>query len=227
MANQTNKEFDKNEVLSRGENFFEKHANLIFYIVIGIIIVAFGVWAYIEYVAKPKAEHAYEALYQAEDTFMMNGDSAVLETAGVSDQGVLNVIKKYSGTKAARLAHLYAGISYYDLGKYEEAISELKKYNANDKMVSPSALRLIGDCYVELDRFDEAIEAFTKAARQADNNVVSPGCLMKAARVYEHIEKADKALELYKEVKEKYYDSPEATEVLADIARIEGISVEK
>lgn len=223
MAKKTIKEQETSEILSQGEHFFEKHANLIFYIVLGIIIVAFGVWAYIQYVAKPRTESAYESLYTAEDSFIMQEDSTVLATAGVSDQGVLEVTKKYSGTKAAKLAHLYAGVAYYDLGQYEKAITELKKYNANDKLVSPSVLRLLGDCSVQLDRFEEAIDYFTKAADRANNPVISPGCLIKAARVYEHLQKPSEALKLYKKVKDQYYDAPEATSVLADITRLEGV----
>lgn len=222
MAMKANKEQETGEVLSRGEHFFEKHANLIFYIVLGLIIIAFGVWAYIQYVAKPRTESAYEALYSAEDNFIMGEDSTVLSTTGISDQGVMSVAKDYKSTKAATLAHLYAGVANYDLGKYQEALQELKKYSAKDQLVSPSILRLMGDCCVQLDRFEEAIDYFKKAADKADNPVVSPGCLIKAARVYEHMQKTDKALGLYKEVKDKYYDSPEATSVLADITRIEG-----
>lgn len=56
----------------------------------------------------------------------MGEDSTVLSTAGISDQGVLSVAKDYKGTKAATLAHLYAGVANYDLGKYQEALQELK-----------------------------------------------------------------------------------------------------
>lgn len=224
MAKKNNKEQEIGDVLSKGERFFEKHSNLIFYIGLGIVIAAFGVWAYIEYVAKPRQQTAYEEIFSAEDSFIRGQDSLVLASGGVSENGVLSVAKKYSGTKAGDLAHLYAGISYYDLGQYENAISELKKYNSKDLMVSASVLRMIGDCYVQLDKLDEAVGYFRNAADKAANEVISPECLIKAARVYESQQEYLKALELYKEVKDKYYTAPEAKTVEADIIRLEAIA---
>lgn len=59
----------------------------------------------------------------------------------------------------------------------------------------------MGDCCVQLDRFEEAIDYFKKAADKADNPVVSPGCLIKAARVYEHMQKQIKLLGFIKRLK--------------------------
>lgn len=222
MAKNTHNEHEASEVLSRGEHFFEKNANLIFYIALGVIIVAFGIWAYLKYVQAPRADKAYEAIYSAEENFINRQDSAILVASGLSNESLLDVAKKYKGTKASNLSHVYAGIAYYDMGQYEKALDELKKYKGKDKMVAPSVVRLMGDCSVQLNKLDEAINYFVKAASRADNDVVSPGCLIKAARVYEQQNKVDKALALYREVKDKYYTSPEATQVLADITRLEG-----
>lgn len=221
MANQKSKENGAQEALSRGEKFFEKNANLLLWILLGIVIVAFGVWAYVQYVRKPRIERANEALYVAEDQFISGGDSTVLKSEGLTDQGVLAVIDKYSGTKAANLSHLYAGIAYYDMGKYEEALNHLKKFKAKDEMLAPSSIRMMGDCCVQLDKLDEAVKYFEEAASKANNEVISPLCLIKAAHVYETQQKYDKALAAYKTVRDKYYTSSEALQVEADIARVE------
>ena len=48
---------------------------------------------------------------------------------------------------------------------------------------------------------------------------ISPSCLIKAGHVYEKLGKYDKAIALYNEVKTKYYTTPEAESVEADLLR--------
>lgn len=220
MSKEKEKDIDAAELISRGEKFAERYANVIIYCVLGVIVVAFGVWAYIQYVAKPREAKASAELFRSEERFILGEDSTVLQASGVSEEGVLRIIKEYSSTDAANLGHVYAGIAYYDLGKYEEALAELKKFSAKDQMVAPSIVRLMGDCSVELDRLDEAIKYFEKAASMADNDVVSPGCLIKAARVYEAQKKFDKAIAAYQEIVDKYYTAAEVEQVKADIQRL-------
>lgn len=209
------------EAISRGEQFFEKYSKQILFAVLGILVVAIGVWAYINYVKKPRQEKATAALVVAEDKFIQGESESVLKTEGLEDHGVLAVNEKYAGTAAANLGHMYAGIAYYDMGKWQEALDELNKFSAKDEMLAPSIVRLMGDCCVQLDKLDEAIGYFEKAAKMADNPVVSPGALLKAARVYETQGKSDKALACYKQIKEQYYDSEEVRYAEANIARLE------
>ena len=78
---------------------------------------------------------------------------------------------------------------------------------------------MIGDCYVQLGKLEEAVKAYESAAKQASSEAISPSCLIKAGHVYEKLGKADKAIAAYKEVKEKYYNTPEAQTVEADLMR--------
>ena len=221
MSNEKEKEIDDAEIISRGERFAERYANVVIYCVLGVIVIAFGIWAYIQYVSKPREAKASAELYRSEDRFILGEDSTVLQAKGVSEEGVLRIIKEYSSTDAANISHVYAGIAYYDLGKYEEALVELKKFSAKDQMVAPSVIRLMGDCSVELDRLDDAIKYFEKAASMANNDVVSPGCLIKAARVYEVQKNYAKATAAYQKVVDEYYNSAEVNQAKADIQRLQ------
>ena len=224
MESKKEKETTAGEVISRGEQFAERYSKPIMYGVLGVIVVAFGIWAYIQYVSKPRAAKASAELFRSEEQFIMGADSAVLKVSGVSEEGVLRIIDEYSGTAAANLSHLYAGIAYYDLGKYQEALDELKKFDAKDKMVAPSVVRLMGDCMIELDKLDEAVTYFEKAASLADNDVVSPGCLQKAARVYEVQKKYDNAIAAYEKIVDKYYTASEVDQAEADIVRVKALA---
>lgn len=68
--------------------------------------------------------------------------------------------ERASKTKSAELAHLYAGIAYFDQGQYEDALKELKKYSSKDPLVGPSVLGLLGDRCVELNKYDDAVKYF-------------------------------------------------------------------
>ena len=209
------------EIVSRSEQFIEKYSKTIIWCVLGVIVLGVGIWLYIDKVVKPRSDKAAEHLYAAEEQFMAGADSAALNAPAAGAMGLLEIADKYSSTDAGKLAHAYAGIIYYDEGKYEEAIRELKEFKAKEKMVAPSITRLIGDCYVELGKYDEAAKYFMDAAKAADNPVVSPSCLIKAGHVYEELGQYDKALKAYKEIQDKYYTAPESESIEASIIRVE------
>ena len=209
------------EIVSRSEQFIEKYSKTIIWCVLGVIVLGVGIWLYIDQVVKPRGDKAAAQLYLAEEQFMAGADSAALNAPAAGAMGLLEIADKYSSTDAGKLAHAYAGIIYYDEGKYEEAIRELKTFKAKEKMVAPSITRLIGDCYVELGQYDKAAKCFMDAAKAADNPVVSPSCLIKAGHVYEELGQYDKALNAYKEIQDKYYTAPESESIEASIVRVE------
>ena len=209
------------EIVSRSEQFIEKYSKTIIWCVLGVIVLGVGIWLYIDKVVKPRGDKAAEHLYAAEEQFMAGADSAALNAPAAGAMGLLEIADKYSSTDAGKLAHAYAGIIYYDEGKYEEAIRELKEFKAKEKMVAPSITRLIGDCYVELGKYEEAAKYFMDAAKAADNPVISPSWLIKAGHVYEELGKYDQALKAYKEIQDKYYTAPESESSEASIIRVE------
>lgn len=203
----------------RTELFFEKYLKQI---LIGVGVVVLAILAYFGYnkfVAEPAAEKASVALFKAEDRFINGQDSLALQGEGVTAKGLEAIIKEHSGTDAANLAEAYKGIALYDAGKYQEAIDALARFKSEDKYVAPSLKRLIGDAYSELGKYQEAANAYEEAGKLADNDAITPSCLLKAGHAYEKLGNKAKAVELYQSIKEKYYASPEAESVEADIIR--------
>ena len=153
--------------------------------------------------------------YFAKDSFnlALNGDGNYL--------GFLDIIEEYSITKSANLANYYSGISYLQLGQFENAIEYLKQFESDDKMIAPIAYGAIGDAYVELNNFDDALVFYNKAVNTSENNFTTPIYLMKVSFVHKQNEDYKKALETYKKIEKDFPNTSEGRQVSKYIAQIE------
>jgi tetratricopeptide (TPR) repeat protein len=119
--------------------------------------------------------------------------------------GVLYVMNTYSGTKAANLCKYYAGVSYLKMGDFNNAVKYLKDFSTDAKQIQLMAYGCLGDAYSELNKKDDAVASYKKAAgtfEQDETN--SAEYLFRAALLEETNGKTKEALELYKEIKEKF-----------------------
>jgi tetratricopeptide (TPR) repeat protein len=174
---------------------------------IGLVIIALAIggwFAYVQFIKKPNEEKAAEVIYKAQEYFAIDSSKLVLDGDG-SSKGVLYVIKNYSGTKAANLAHFYAGVSYLKLGDFTKAVEHLKDFSTDAKQIQMVAYGSLADAYSELNKKDEAIENYKKAAAafEKDENG-SAEYLFRAALLSETSGKTKEAVDLYKEIKEKF-----------------------
>ena len=183
-------------------------------IVIGVIlVVAAFVLSYLFIYKNPHVEKAFEA-YNGVETQALN-DS-------VAAQQYMEVADKYSGDAAGKLAALSAGETLYNQGRYEEAAEYLKKFSSKDDLLESNALVLTGDCYVNLQNYDEALKYFQKAIRKANGNQqIVPRVLLKEANVYDAQGNFGKALECYQQLKNNFpgFQLGNGMEVDAYIAR--------
>ena len=208
------------EAVSRSEAFFNKNGKIVTFVVVGVVALIAACMAVSIWVIKPREQKAAEALFVGEKYFQ-NGD---YETALNGDQneyaGFEAVADEYSGTKAANLAKAYAGLSLAKLGRYEEAIPMLEDFKGGDKMVGPSVLAALGNCYAQVGNDALAASTLVKAAHKADNNLLSPAYLIQAGQIYEKLGKKSDALKAYQEVKDNYYGSFQAMDIEKYIERV-------
>ena len=197
-------EQELNETIAKVQGFWQKFQTP-FLIVLAVIVLGGGGWyAYNEYVAKPKEEKAADALYKAQLYFGVDSSRLVLNGDGQA-KGVLYVINSFSGTKAANLAKFYAGVSYLHLGEFQNAVKYLKDFSTDAKQIQLLAYGNLGDAYSELNKKEDAVDSYKKAASifETDENN-SAEYLFRAALLSETAGKTKDALELYKELKEKF-----------------------
>lgn len=206
--------------LTSTEHFIEQNQKTITLAIIVIVVVVGGFLGYKRFIASPKEKEAQSQMFAAEQFFERDSFNLALKGDG-NYLGFIEIIDQYGSTKSAKLARYYSGISYLKLGKFQEAIDQLKKFSLKDDMVSPIAQGAIGDAYSELSQYDKAVSYYLKAARMKPNDFVTPIYLMKAAELLESNKEYKKALDLYKEIQKDYPDSDEGRKIEKYIGRAE------
>lgn len=208
------------EQLTKSEAFIEKNLKTILLVIAAVIVVVAGIFIYRNHMANVELE-AQNAIAKSQTAFAQDQFEQALNGDGANDLGFLKVIDKYSGTKTANLAKLYAAICYANTDKVAEAIKMFEDFDArDDQMVSPAALAALGNCYVKNGDSQKGAETLVKAAQKADNDAVSPLALRQAGEIYESLNQPEKALELYQQIKDKYFRSPLAGEIDKYIERV-------
>ncbi|MDR1937760.1 MAG: CDC27 family protein [Tannerellaceae bacterium] len=213
------KELEVGEIVSRSEQFIEKYQKKIIYGV-GIVALLVGAILGIRYgYLIPREKEAAASLFKGELYFGRDSFALALHGNGADYPGFESIVGDYGITKSGNLAKAYAGICYFKLGESEKAIDLLKSYSGKDKMISPVVTGLIGDCYVNQGKVKEGIAYFEKAARQANNEIISPTYLKKAGIAYESLLQYSDAVKAYTSIKEKYFNSEEASDIDKYITR--------
>ena len=174
-------------------------------IIVAVLVIGIGGWyGYSELIVKPKEEKAHDAMFKAEEYFRMDSSRLVLNGDGQS-KGVLYVINTYGGTKAANLCKYYAGVSYLKTGDFNNAVKYLKDFSTDADQIQLLAYGMLGDAYSELNKKDDAVASYKKAATTFEKDETnSSEYLFRAAMLEEVNGKPKEALDLYKEIKEKF-----------------------
>ena len=201
-----------NNALTGAGQWIERHSKALSWGVTIIVLVVLGIMVYKQYFVAPKQHAATEAngmnvwAYLANDfEKAVNGD----EASGA--EGFAATADAYSNQEA-KLAALFAGTCYAQMGQYEEAVEYLEKFSSSDLNFQAVAKQLLGDAYVELGEYEDAISAYEAAARTG-NEVFAPMSLKKAGITYLKIEDKEGAHDAFSTIKEKYPSSVEAQDI--------------
>lgn len=186
-----------NESLSSFEQKVENNKKYIYWITGAIVAVALVVLGYVYGIHNPNMEKAKAEIAKADLDLSLGKDSVAL-------QEYLAVANNYSNDPANR-ANLNAAIILYQKGKYQEAADNIKKFDAEGTIVGPASQSLLGDCYVNLKKYDEALSAFDKAiSLSKDNALYTPLFMIKKAVVYREQKNFKAEAEIYQTIKDNY-----------------------
>ena len=186
-----------NESLSGIEKKVEDNKKMIVWVVAAIIAIAAIILGYIYLIQNPNLEKAKEEIAKADVDYTLGQDSIALnEYMAVADN--------YSNDAANR-AGLNAAIILFQQGKYEEAAKYVNEFDAAGTLVGPAAKSLLGDCYVNLQKYDEAVKAFNEAISLSnENELYTPLFILKKATVLREQGKFAEEAKALEIIKNKY-----------------------
>ena len=205
------------EALNTTSVWIEKNQNKLTWAVTIIVVLVVGALALNTYVIKPKAVEASNENAKAVAYFMQGDWEKALNGDDAECIGFQTIADEYKCYQAGKLAALYTGVCYYQMGQFEDAAAYLDKFSADDLTIEPAALQLLGDAYVQMEDFAKAVKAF-EAAAKSGNELIAPMSLKKAGLVY--LELGDKAAakKAFETIKTDYPASTEAQNIEAYIA---------
>jgi TolA-binding protein len=206
---------ETNVALDRAKGFWAKFSKPIIYVGAAIILLAGSWFGYKKIYKEPNELKASELIFPAEKIFgKMAGteftkDSINLVLKGDKAQGItgmLDIIKKYGGTKTGDRANFIAGACYLQQGDFANAIKYLKDFDGNGaNQIACRANVMLGQAYAEQKKTDDAFGYFKKAVSAAGNDEsMASEALYTAANYADATGKTKDAIELFKELKTKY-----------------------
>ena len=164
-----------NESLTSAAQRIEDNKKYINWALIAIAVLALLAVGYIYGIHNPNKEKAVEQIGNADIELLQGNEDAALKDYE-------KVAAEFSN-KTAERAHLNAAILLYQKG---------------DKS-------LLGDCYVNLKKYDKALSAYDQAISMANGNeLYAPAFMIKKATVLHEQKKYAEEAAIYQEIKDKY-----------------------
>lgn len=223
VSPQTETEFlDLNveESYNKANDFFTKNSKILTIIGTGLLAIALLYMVFTRWYLPGQEKKAQEAMFKAESYFAKDEFDKALNGDG-NDLGFLGVIDNHSSfTNSVNLAHYYAGASYLNLGNFNEALNQLKKFKSSDAMLSGMAKGMMGDCYMELGEKEKATSQYKSAANGSNNEFTGPYWMMKAGQAMEDTGDPSGAKAMYERIKEKYPTSTQGMDIERYLERV-------
>ncbi len=201
------------------ESWYETNKKVLNSILLGVLAVIAGYFAYNKFLKAPKNRKANDAIFMAQDYFANDSMNFALNGDG-NNFGAKKIIDKYGSTDAGNLAHFYAGRALLAKGNFQEAIKELKEFDGRGTMPGTVAYGCIGDAYMELNKPDDAITYYKKATSDKNDLFLTPLYLERLALVYELKGNNEEAIKTFKLLKNDFSTSSQARNADKYLARL-------
>jgi TolA-binding protein len=232
MATKQSKKAHQNDLLEnpevladrieKGEDFLKKNSKVLAGVLAAAVVLIGGI-LFFQINTQNQNEKAQAEMFQAVYFYEQDSIEFALNGDGIN-KGLLTIVEDYPRTDAANLAHFYIGSIYLSQKDFQNALTHLEDFSADDYLVQSKAYSLIGDANLELGNIDDAISQYTKAARTNENKFTTPKYLAKLAVAQEEAGKVEDAIKTYTEIEEKYYESFEFAIARKHKARLEGLA---
>ena len=210
------------EARNNAQDFLDTNQNLIFGILAGVVVLIGGFLAYQNFVVAPKEKAAVAAMWKAENQFYQDSFALALTNQAGGYDGLQVLTEEYGGVPSGSAANYNAGISYLHLGQYEAAISYLKDVKASGEVMPIMKNGAIGDCYSELENYDQAKSYYKKAINAGENEAVTPVYMLRYGMLCEKLGDTNEAIKTYESIVSEYPAATQTRDAKKFLVRLNG-----
>ncbi len=208
------------DVTHEAQHWLEEYKKPLLYGAIALVAIIGASFAWKTYQAGNQTK-AVQAMWKAEQLFERDSFATALNNPGGGYEGFLGIISKYGRTPAGNMAKYYAGVSYLQLGKFDEAVKYLDDFSPVGTVTPAMKYGALADAYSEKQDFAKALKLYKEASTSGSVEEIKALYLKRYAMLSEKQGDFSSALSAYTEIKEKYATSAEGRDIDKFIARAE------
>ncbi|TGE14935.1 cytochrome C biosynthesis protein [Hymenobacter elongatus] len=208
--------------LANSEDFLRRNKSVLLGLLTLVVLAVVGAFGYYTW-RSSQDQKAQAAMFQAVNYWEADSLNKAMKGDGQYD-GLEAVASEYGGTKAGNLANFYAGVAALKQGKFQAAIDYLEDFSSDDLLVQARAYALLGDANMELNKYKEAADLYSKAGSYNANEFFTPGYLMKEATAREMLKDYDGAIKAYDKILTDYQNAQEVSEAKQLKSRAEAMT---
>ena len=206
----------KEKLASLKDTILERRKTVLRYgAIILVVLLAIPAFLFYDYTSRKKAKaleyDAYKIYQNIYQTQQLPGDERYKKA--------LDIFKKSYETRKTPSVLLYIAGCYYELGNYDEAIRTLKdftqRYEDEDDLI-PLAYEKLAMAYERKGDTKEALKTL-ESLYNLKGYIYKDLALIESARLLEKEGKTDEAMKKYKELSEKFPNSPFSDEAKAKL----------
>lgn len=193
----------------------QKKAALLYGAIILVAILAISGFLFYDYTSKKKAKmleyEAYKTYYSLYQTQPINKEERYTKA--------LDLFKRSYNIRKSPTVLFYIAGCYYELGRYDEAIKTLKDFTqrySKEERFLPPAYEKMAMAYLRKRDTKEAMKAL-ESLYNLKGDIYKDFALMEYARLLEKEGRTEEAKKKYKELSEKFPNSPFTDEAKAKL----------
>ena len=196
----------------------ENKTSIIGGIVAVIVLVAGILWFVTSSSAAEK--NAREAMAYAEQQFLRgNFENALFGNEAAFEPGLVEITSRFPRTIAGNLAFYYAAVSFAEIGDYESALSNIRRFDIPAGVMGVAPKSLHGMILMQLGQYSEASSMFERAANWDVNDATTPFNLLHAAEAAYAAGNYNRAATMARRIKTDFPNAQQA----ANAQRLEGM----
>jgi len=200
--------------------FYENNKRVIGIAVTAVVVVVIAGLVYSKN-RSDNNERALAQLSQVDALYNQGQYQAAID--GVPERnipGLKSIVDNFGNSRGGELARFILASAYYEVGKYDEALTQFEDFSPPDEMLAASRYAGIAQCFEAKKNFGEAAKYFESAVGKSPKGVSAAEDLSNAARDFGLAGEKEKALELYQRLKKDYPASQYARDADRFIAQL-------